>query len=259
MNSNFTNNSNNIKKIDSSLNSSNKLFKPIIINQDLLKKSENNITSTNNGAFPISTIIKEQSIPIIYPQFQLGPSSKLLSFFYQEDPNKKYIDTKNKPCCSCNKTKCIKKYCECFANSKYCTNCICLDCRNKEIYMNNLYKDDKANNKEITFCTCSKSGCNKKYCDCYKANLKCNIKCRCVNCLNCEETKNINNNNNENNKIISLEETKSDSANKSLNNDVNNYCIQRISILINNNQTLINVEKLSLNEINLLGKKRNKN
>ena len=37
-----------------------------------------------------------------------------------------------------------------------------------------------SNNKDskAIFCTCSKSGCNKKYCDCYKENKKCNIKCK---------------------------------------------------------------------------------
>eukprot|EP01006_Ploeotia_vitrea_P032365 TRINITY_DN64594_c0_g1_i1.p1 TRINITY_DN64594_c0_g1~~TRINITY_DN64594_c0_g1_i1.p1 ORF type:complete len:368 (+),score=26.68 TRINITY_DN64594_c0_g1_i1:116-1219(+) len=33
--------------------------------------------------------------------------------------------------CSCKKTGCLKKYCECFANGMYCTaNCKCMDCKN---------------------------------------------------------------------------------------------------------------------------------
>ena len=41
------------------------------------------------------------------------------------------IINKNKPCCNCIKTKCMKKYCECYANNKLCKNCVCSDCKNK--------------------------------------------------------------------------------------------------------------------------------
>ena len=109
--------------------------------------------------------------------------------------------------------------------------------------------------KEIIVCTCSKSGCNKKYCECYKEGLKCNIKCRCINCLNLPEE--LNKNSNE--KIISLDETKSESGKKTSTTKENDgFNIQRISILINKSQTLINVEKLNKDEFNLLCKKRNK-
>ena len=73
---------------------------------------------------------------------------------------------------------------------------------------------EKNKNKEIVVCTCSKSGCNKKYCECYKEGLKCNIKCRCINCLNMEEP--LEKIDKDSNKIISLEETKSDSAKKTI-------------------------------------------
>ena len=176
---------------ESSINSSPKLFKPLPINQRLIRKSENNMS------FPLSTIQNDSNIPLVYPQFQYGSlcnlnmkcSPQLHHFMYQEkNKNKKIIDPKTKTCCSCIKTKCIKKYCECFANNKLCTNCICLDCRNKDIYMTSEKKENNGNNsKELIFCTCSKSGCNKKYCECYKEGSKCNIKCRCINCLNTDE------------------------------------------------------------------------
>ena len=178
--------------------------------------------------------------------------------FQQQENNKKILDMKNKPCCSCNKTKCIKKYCECFANNKLCTNCLCMDCHNKEIFINSFGNDNTEKNKtkEIIVCTCSKSGCNKKYCECYKEGLKCNIKCRCINCLNLPEELNKNSND----KIINLDETKSESGKKTsaTNKENDGFNIQRISILINKSQTLINVEKLNKDEFNLLCKKRNK-
>ena len=174
---------------------------------------------------------------------------------------KKILDMKTKPCCSCNKTKCIKKYCECFANNKLCTNCLCIDCRNKDIFINTFGMDnsDKNKNKEIIVCTCSKSGCNKKYCECYKEGLKCNIKCRCINCLNLPEE--LNNKNSTNEKIISLDESKSESGKNTTSTtkgEGDGFNIQRISILINKNQTLINVEKFSKDEFCLLNKKRKK-
>ena len=35
-------------------------------------------------------------------------------------------------CCSCQKSGCSKKYCECYNNGKKCNNsCSCLECKNK--------------------------------------------------------------------------------------------------------------------------------
>lgn len=257
---------NSFKENEEGVSHMNQLFKPLVINQRIVRRSESDITTTST--LPLSSVNNDSNIPLIYPQFQLGVIPSLKNnrpinsafIFQQQENNKKILDLKNKPCCSCNKTKCIKKYCECFANNKFCNNCICPNCLNRDIYMTNFYKNDKISNKEIIFCTCSKSGCNKKYCECYKANLKCNIKCRCVNCLNINDIfiKNSNDNNENHNKIISLEETNSESRKKSLNSETNSFSIQRISILIIKNQTLINVDKLNINEIGFLGNKRKK-
>ena len=252
------------KESEESFPHNNQLFKPLVINQRIVRHSESDITTTST-TLPISSVNNDSNIPLMYPQFQLGVIPSLNNkrpinpaFIYQnENINKKILDMKNKPCCSCNKTKCIKKYCECFANNKLCTNCLCLDCRNKDIFINSfgIINEEKNKSKEIIVCTCSKSGCNKKYCECYKEGLKCNIKCRCINCLNMsEEIKNSNE------KIINLDESKSESGKNTTETktDSDGFNIQRISILINKSQTLINVEKLDKDEFNLLCKKRNK-
>ena len=230
------------------------LFKPVPI-----RKKENNLS------FPVSTKTNSPNpnSTLIYPNFGFGSYStfnfnslgNLQNYLLNQDKKLK-LDIKNKPCCNCIKTKCMKKYCECFANNKLCKNCVCSDCKNKteETIPDNkenisLNKDSKA-----IFCTCSKSGCNKKYCDCYKENKKCNIKCRCINCLNAEESNEKSNNDSE--KIISLDETRCDSGKKSLSCDLNEFNVQKISVCIKKSQTYINIEKLSMDDLTLLCKKR---
>ena len=230
------------------------LFKPLPIK---IRKNENNLN------FPIPIITNDSNIPIIYPKLQYGSipninfSSPQLNnvMLYEKSKNRKILDSKTKPCCSCIKTKCIKKYCECFSTNKSCTNCLCFDCRNKDIYMVGQNKDNSTNNtiKEMVFCTCSKSGCNKKYCECYKEGIKCNIKCRCVNCSNVEENSDKNN---DYEKIIALDETRCESGKKSICDELTEFNIEKISVLIGKTQTFINTEKLTEKEFVLLCKKR---
>ena len=65
---------------------------------------------------------------------------------------------------------------------------------------------------------------------------------------------------NANDKTINLDESKSESGKNTTatKTESDGFNIQRISILINKSQTLINVEKLDKDEFNLLCKKRNK-
>ena len=176
--------------------------------------------------------------------------------------------------CTCKKTKCIKKYCECFSSGNLCYNCKCENCENKPYYIenkNNIKKEeenieldeDENEEKKLIICTCSKSGCNKNYCECFKAKVKCNNKCRCIKCLNKQDEKKEL----EVPKIIMR--SKSSPINISNNNMVNNveynntniadnFTVQRISVIINKVQTLINIEKLdSFDSYKFLNKKRN--
>ena len=55
---------------------------------------------------------------------------------------------------------------------------------------NNIELNENDNDeKKLIICTCSKSGCNKNYCECFKAKVKCNNKCRCIKCLNKQDEK----------------------------------------------------------------------
>ncbi|TKS74053.1 Tesmin [Collichthys lucidus] len=41
-------------------------------------------------------------------------------------------------------------------------------------------------------CNCKRSGCLKKYCECYEANIKCTSSCKCVGCRNYDDSSEMN-------------------------------------------------------------------
>ena len=163
------NKSHSFKETEDQVPAMHQLFKPLVLNKSFTRRTESDITTMTNTttiplsfatsplilAWSLSSVNNDTNIPLIYPQFQLGtmPIKNMRQinppFIYQENAGKKMIDVKNKPCCSCNKTKCIKKYCECFANNKCCTNCLCLDCRNKEVYIGWPGVDQGENTKKL--------------------------------------------------------------------------------------------------------------
>ena len=104
--------------------------------------------------------------------------------------------------CSCSKTQCNRKYCECFNSGNYCVDCNCKNCNNKppaNIYTNKHPSDELSKNKKSKIiCTCTKSGCNKNYCECYKNGQKCSLLCRCISCENNGQTTNNHSKNNDN-------------------------------------------------------------
>ncbi|KAJ7536770.1 hypothetical protein O6H91_12G081400 [Diphasiastrum complanatum] len=120
--------------------------------------------------------------------------------------------------CSCKKSKCLKRYCECFAAGRFCgDSCSCQDCHNKLTFKETvdtsrrliesrnpiafrpktvaisssfLSKQDKTKAKNVRLsrhkccCNCRKSQCLKKYCACFQAGVGCSEGCRCENCHN---------------------------------------------------------------------------
>ena len=109
--------------------------------------------------------------------------------------------------CRCKNSKCLKLYCACFAQNALCGDqCVCVGCKNRddnEERKRNLKRTRERNPKAfdkrilvttsdegIVFenaagCSCKKSRCLKKYCECYRNGLQCGAHCACVNCLNC--------------------------------------------------------------------------
>jgi len=102
--------------------------------------------------------------------------------------------------CSCSKTQCNRKYCECYSSGNYCIDCNCKNCNNKppvNTYTNKHPTSDglSKEKKDNIICTCTKSGCNKNYCECFKNGQKCTSLCRCISCENNDEIINKKNEN----------------------------------------------------------------
>lgn len=139
--------------------------------------------------------------------------SKLIFYSKRESINENIVDNQDvkpeKPLnpCSCKQAKCIKLYCECFANGKYCIGCSCVNCfnlpeyddirnkakvylkrRNKSAFKPKIVSDEaKSKDKHLKGCKCKNSNCLKNYCECFQIGVGCSDSCRCKDCKNNEK------------------------------------------------------------------------
>ena len=193
---NYYYNNENTQNISSENNNINDMRNKTFERKDILKQDNNN----NNEK--INMNINMNVSNNVY-HFCLGEKNNNINnnniHIYSSDKYKEE-KAKKKFSCRCKKSNCMKLYCDCFANGEKCIGCNCVNCSNvigneiniKKVYDEvvgknpvsmklNLQKKSKTNG-----CNCSKSNCLKKYCECYKAGLKCSKICRCKICENME-------------------------------------------------------------------------
>ncbi|CAD8084961.1 unnamed protein product [Paramecium sonneborni] len=154
-------------------------------------------------------VSKDSSFRILVPQNRIEMEEETVETQIQLDqkniyrpikiifppPNNSKIITNSKSC-NCKKSQCLKQYCDCFANGQMCSeNCNCVGCFNnplnseqrKEAKVQIINRDPGAFKQSFKGCNCKKSGCQKKYCECFLNSLACTHLCRCDGCLNCQK------------------------------------------------------------------------
>ena len=148
-----------VKKFDYNFELINLNFKDFIHKFSFENKENKNTTNIPTNNSQDNNIEKQklinESFSYLSPTIN-NSSEKLNNYNYLGkyiilENGKKQIN-KDLIKCNCKNSSCLKFYCECFSNGKYCGNCLCCSCKNisqyenlrKEKYQNILSRNPKA-------------------------------------------------------------------------------------------------------------------
>ncbi|CAK71547.1 unnamed protein product (macronuclear) [Paramecium tetraurelia] len=182
-------------------NFQNFLPKPSTINPVIPIKIE------DDEEFKQSKVQQQTSKPdlIQIQEKQRSKKQKVQNKFQRDIDN--IADLEIQPC-NCSQSNCLKRYCACFHSGRMCLDeCQCKDCKNctdfyeeRDEAINHVYKkchrDKKVPVNELLSlqmsygCKCKTTGCQKKYCECFKRGQICGEQCSCEGCLNIPSAQN---------------------------------------------------------------------
>mmetsp|Transcript_4969 Transcript_4969/g.10214 ORF Transcript_4969/g.10214 Transcript_4969/m.10214 type:complete len:627 (-) Transcript_4969:21-1901(-) len=157
--------------------------------------------TAKNKARPLPLRKRPLELNIDSPTQPVRSSARITNNQGNEDYQGNRTERKGRVTCRCVKSRCLKLYCECFMESKFCcARCQCENCGNneanstpngartiaiREILERRPDAFEPREHRAREGCNCKKNKCLKKYCECFRAGIKCNRNyCRCTNCKN---------------------------------------------------------------------------
>lgn len=136
---------------------------------------------------PESPIPHNDEVPMYLPE---TPSS---------DRTAKVFLPRSPEFCNCKNSKCLKLYCKCFKQDRYCSEkCGCTECFNKNTKQREEAMRETKEKNPLVFekknqagirekgCSCKHSRCLRNYCECFQSGSVCGKHCHCSNCGNRE-------------------------------------------------------------------------